>query len=1063
MKITVDFSRKIVDFISVKKNLFNQFFLKHLGGAMKKIAAIIAIGALTLFSQSFAQKLSGDYIIGSGGDYPNLRLAIADINANGASGIVRFLIDENLTERGDSLIINRQDFNADSFLVIKPNAGEVKITITAPLPSSGHANNQGFTIAGADYVVIDGSSIEGGYTRDLTISLDVATGAYVLGVMEDAWNCVIKNTIVTYDTMTAGGTLIGCDGYTSAPTGVPKRLLIENCQIGSPTKAVTNGIGLWGNDASMLLSATVRNCEIYSTRRIITTYFNEKCSFYNNYMEVVNPRLDQAFYSGMYLTGFPAGDTVNIFKNVIRVSKLNVSGATTRFVAPIVIYGNDGVLNIYNNYLDVANIKNAGTNNGNSVFGVVFNSTGWLGTANIFNNTIYVDSSNQTGRHACIGYHTINSNFKGNIVNNIMINNQNAANSYGIYWPIAPSPSSVLISNYNNIYLPGASAFTGRFNTTNYASLSEWQSGTGQDQKSSAVETAFENVSAGEFELVAPCLGDYNFAGLPIPWITDDIHGTFRNAKYPYKGAYESLVPIIPPTVIPPVSWIAVPVSTTENLRSVDIVDENVIWAMGGNGAVIRSTNGGGSFEVVGTISVDGAHYIAGIDDQIALIATGPNSGNGEILKTTDGGSTWNQVHTATGAWFNFIDNVNDTILWAQSDPIGGFFHIVKSIDQGETWTPILNPIPEPASNVYGWFGVFYRIGQVCWFGTGGFSGVTQANRIYKSETGPDGPWTFYNTNFQVPNTVAFFDTNSIGIAGFSPTFTTNNLDISEDGGKTWTTQPVPGVGTTYAIDVAPECGMSWMSASTGTWFSIDSGKVWERKLIAGANAVINDIKFLLKNDNEYLGIGVGNSGAIIKATTDEINYTVDITAPIGGETYQIQDTIDITWNSLNIDTVQIAFSSNGGTNWYLVGYAPASEGTYSWIIPNVTAGSQWKVMIRDYKNLLLLDSSARFTVNPRVGVDLDKSIPKAYALQQNYPNPFNPSTTIKFELPKESKVELKVYNAIGQEVASLINTVMSAGYHEIRFNASHLATGVYIYRINAGEFTATKKMMLIK
>ena len=85
------------------------------------------------------------------------------------------------------------------------------------------------------------------------------------------------------------------------------------------------------------------------------------------------------------------------------------------------------------------------------------------------------------------------------------------------------------------------------------------------------------------------------------------------------------------------------------------------------------------------------------------------------------------------------------------------------------------------------------------------------------------------------------------------------------------------------------------------------------------------------------------------------------------------------------------------------------------------------------------------------------------YNLQQNYPNPFNPTTVIRFSIPKEVKVELKVYNILGQEVATLVNNVLKAGHYNVDFNASNLSSGVYICRINTKDYTKTIKMLLIK
>ncbi|OQY75456.1 MAG: hypothetical protein B6D44_01255 [Ignavibacteriales bacterium UTCHB2] len=85
------------------------------------------------------------------------------------------------------------------------------------------------------------------------------------------------------------------------------------------------------------------------------------------------------------------------------------------------------------------------------------------------------------------------------------------------------------------------------------------------------------------------------------------------------------------------------------------------------------------------------------------------------------------------------------------------------------------------------------------------------------------------------------------------------------------------------------------------------------------------------------------------------------------------------------------------------------------------------------------------------------------YSLEQNYPNPFNPNTTIKFQIPKDGFVTLKVYDILGNELATLINEEKTIGNYEVNFDASKLASGVYIYKIQAGEFVSSKKMLLLK
>ncbi len=97
----------------------------------------------------------------------------------------------------------------------------------------------------------------------------------------------------------------------------------------------------------------------------------------------------------------------------------------------------------------------------------------------------------------------------------------------------------------------------------------------------------------------------------------------------------------------------------------------------------------------------------------------------------------------------------------------------------------------------------------------------------------------------------------------------------------------------------------------------------------------------------------------------------------------------------------------------------------------------------------------------PTSVIDADK--PLVYELAQNYPNPFNPTTKIEYSIPLQSQVELKVYNVVGQEVATLVNEVQKSGIHSVKFSASNFASGVYFYRLVAGNFVSVKKMVLVK
>lgn len=186
--------------------------------------------------------------------------------------------------------------------------------------------------------------------------------------------------------------------------------------------------------------------------------------------------------------------------------------------------------------------------------------------------------------------------------------------------------------------------------------------------------------------------------------------------------------------------------------------------------------------------------------------------------------------------------------------------------------------------------------------------------------------------------------------------------------------------------------------------------------------------------------------------------------------------TVIFTWNKaldLNGDNliyqwVPVGFSAvttgNSGADSFLVrtgSQLAAMLGTKD------TLDLQWSVKTKDPSNPTVnnIDTLMVKIVRGNItGVEFIDGVPIVFSLEQNYPNPFNPTTTIKYSLPAESRVILKIYNMLGQEVTTLVNNEQqSQGYYTATFNASNLASGMYIYRIEAGSFTSVKKMMLLK
>ena len=139
----------------------------------------------------------------------------------------------------------------------------------------------------------------------------------------------------------------------------------------------------------------------------------------------------------------------------------------------------------------------------------------------------------------------------------------------------------------------------------------------------------------------------------------------------------------------------------------------------------------------------------------------------------------------------------------------------------------------------------------------------------------------------------------------------------------------------------------------------------------------------------------------------------------------------------------------------FIQGYGNSnSPKEYSFDDKNPQAGkSQYR--------LKQIDFDGKFEYSNIVEINFDA--PVNLVLDQNYPNPFNPSTTIKYEIPKNSFVKLRIYDLLGREISTLVNQAQNAGYHEITFNAKDLSSGIYIYQIQAGEFSRIKKMLLMK
>ena len=148
-----------------------------------------------------------------------------------------------------------------------------------------------------------------------------------------------------------------------------------------------------------------------------------------------------------------------------------------------------------------------------------------------------------------------------------------------------------------------------------------------------------------------------------------------------------------------------------------------------------------------------------------------------------------------------------------------------------------------------------------------------------------------------------------------------------------------------------------------------------------------------------------------------------------------------------------VFLSTDGGTSWTAASTGLMNTYVFSLAVSGSSlfagtyGGGVWRRPL-----------SEMTSVRPSLG-----ELPAQFGLMQNYPNPFNPSTTIRYGLPIRSDVTLTVFNTLGQQVALLQNGEQNAGYHEVRFNGSGLSSGVCPYRIQAGEFVQSRKLLLVR
>lgn len=464
------------------------------------------------------------------------------------------------------------------------------------------------------------------------------------------------------------------------------------------------------------------------------------------------------------------------------------------------------------------------------------------------------------------------------------------------------------------------------------------------------------------------------------------------------------------------------------------------------------------------------------------------------IYLSTSGGTSWTHITSGVPDTISYVFAVGGGRLYAT-----WYSHVYCSEDSGRTWSPINGGIPN-LPYVFS----FAAAGERLFAGT--YSGVY---------TSIDNGASWKNASVGFPNVGC----NTFAINGTSIfAGSSGGVYLSSDGGAVWT--PVsPGIinpqvnaltflgNTLYAgsyttIYVSSDYGESWnptsiglsspaeinclatiaghivAGSSNGIYVSIDSGKTWvdatptPKYLEVSAFALNGDVVFAATNYGLYSSNNYGLKWSLVQGSPPISTLCVTGTTIFAADDYDgviVSTDEGRNWKPGNTGlpaAVPNAFaavggyvflgtlggiyiSSDNGTTWTSVNSGTSSTGTVSSLalFDGYLFAGTWQGVLR----------------RPVSEMISDFPFPSDFTLGQNYPNPFNPSTTIQYNLPNQARVTLKLYDVLGRLVATLIDEVQTAGIHYVHFNSKGLPSGVYFYRLQAGTFTKTKKLTVLK
>lgn len=450
-------------------------------------------------------------------------------------------------------------------------------------------------------------------------------------------------------------------------------------------------------------------------------------------------------------------------------------------------------------------------------------------------------------------------------------------------------------------------------------------------------------------------------------------------------------------------------------MSGVRAVSDNLAWAVGTSGVVLKTVNGGNTWRVCTPTLTTATNY--GIDafDSTTAWVTGTVGGSADvsIWKTTDGGATWVTQYNNPNGFGDALRffNSSEGVYYGDPDPFpSSNWELMTTTNGGTNWVRLPQayfPPADSAAQEWGSANSMDIVGNGVWFNS--YYGATSSNpvNIYRSTNKGQN-----RTSHPIPfpsggnyGVLAFSSVTNgaIGSVNGDPGFTT-------DAEATWTFTTMSGSqfrgmttggGQNLFIAVGSS-GISYFSKNFGAWTALTTGTT---QTLRSVDATPN------------VAWAVGNSGTILKLSGNPlpVEFT-SFTANVVDRNVNLNWTTASELNNFGFEIQRKFTNSEYVTVAFVEGYGTTQEAqSYAFVDKNVDFGKY-------YYRLKQVDFGGVFYFSDEI--EVDARIPNKFGLNQNYPNPFNPTTTINYEVAKEARVTLKVYDVIGNEVATFFNEV---------------------------------------